>query len=175
MSDSNTALMREAAELFRFYEASHRARGPEHLAKAERNADIATRIEAVLTVPAPVAPPVDMVLHCPSCGIQHIDEPEPVVKTALDPNGVLTWTNPPHRSHLCHGCGHIWRPSDVPTNGVRAVGTKGKADSPIAAPAPVAQTDEQIVKIAVECHHVSPSEFYFARAIERAHGIGGAP
>src|SRR5574340_600312 len=23
------------------------------------------------------------------------------------------WDNPPHRSHLCHGCGHIWRPADV--------------------------------------------------------------
>lgn len=46
-----------------------------------------------------------------------------------------------HRSHLCHGCGHIWRPADVPTNGVAAVKTKGKADSPTvttqpAAPAP---------------------------------------
>ncbi len=29
-------------------------------------------------------------------------------------------------------------------------------------------TEEEIVKIAVECHRVSPSEFYFARAIEAA-------
>ncbi len=38
-------------------------------------------------------------------------------------------TGLPHRSHLCHGCGHIWRPADVPTNGVVATKTKGKADS----------------------------------------------
>lgn len=38
-------LLTEAAELFRTYEQSHRVRGPEHLAKAERNADIASRIE----------------------------------------------------------------------------------------------------------------------------------
>lgn len=39
---------------------------------------------------------------------------------------------PSHRSHLCRpedgGCGHIWRPADVPTNGVAAVKTKGKRD-----------------------------------------------
>lgn len=83
---------------------------------------------------APTAAPLDMVLHCPACGLQHIDAPEPAVRTALDPNGVLGWPNPPHRSHLCHGCGHIWRPADVPTNGVAAVKTTGKADSPIAHP-----------------------------------------
>lgn len=65
--------------------------------------------------------PIDIVLHCPACGLQHIDAPTP------------GWTNEPHRSHLCHGCGHIWRPADVPTNGVPAVKTKGKADSPIVA------------------------------------------
>ena len=43
-----------------------------------------------------------------------------------------TWTNPPHRSHLCASCGHTWRPADMPTEGVRAIETKGKADSPLA-------------------------------------------
>jgi hypothetical protein len=70
---------------------------------------------------------VDIVLHCPSCGLQHIDAPDD-----RTPN----WKNEPHRSHLCHGCGHIWRPADVPTNGVSAVATKGKVDSPIHIPAP---------------------------------------
>lgn len=60
---------------------------------------------------------IDMVLHCPACGLQHLDE-------ATD-----AWSNPPHRSHLCLGCGHIWRPADVPTNGVRALGSKGQHDS----------------------------------------------
>lgn len=70
-----------------------------------------------------------MVLHCPKCGLQHIDAPD---------DRTPDWKNEPHRSHLCHNpaCGYIWRPADVPTNGVQAVKTKGKADSPIAATAP---------------------------------------
>src|SRR6185312_2507690 len=42
--------------------------------------------------------PIPMVLHCPSCGAQHIDAPEPE-------NG---WDNPPHRSHSCHTCKTVW-------------------------------------------------------------------
>lgn len=77
--------------------------------------------------------PIDMVLHCPACGMQHIDAPEPEFGPSVDGSGDMPlWSNPPHRSHLCHGCGHIWRPADVPTNGVKAVNTTGKADSPIA-------------------------------------------
>jgi rubredoxin len=77
--------------------------------------------------------PIDMVLHCPECGLQHVDKDE----WERDPHDmeqglIQTWKNEPHRSHLCHGCGHIWRPADVATNGVAAVATKGKADSPIA-------------------------------------------
>lgn len=80
--------------------------------------------------------PIDMVLHCQNCGLQHIDAPEPDMGPSYDGSGdAPLWPNPPHRSHLCHGCGHIWRPADVPTNGVQAVKTKGKADSPLAAPA----------------------------------------
>lgn len=74
--------------------------------------------------------PIDMVLHCPACGLQHIDAPG----ADVDANGPCYdhhWDNPPHRSHLCHGCGHIWRPADVPTNGVAAVKTHGRADSVI--------------------------------------------
>jgi predicted RNA-binding Zn-ribbon protein involved in translation (DUF1610 family) len=67
--------------------------------------------------------PTDMVLHCPNCGAQHIDAV------------TETWPNPPHRTHLCHSCGHKWRPADVATNGVAAVKTRGKDDSPIATPA----------------------------------------
>ena len=80
--------------------------------------------------------PIDMVLHCPTCGLQHIDAPD----TNYDPHyeGHMIWDNPPHRSHQCAGCGHIWRPADVPTNGVAAIKTKGKNDSPMAKPAPAA-------------------------------------
>ena len=69
--------------------------------------------------------PIDMILHCPACGLQHVDEPD---------ERTPGWKNPPHKSHLCHGCGHIWRPADVPTNGVRAIKTVGKNDSPMADP-----------------------------------------
>ena len=84
--------------------------------------------------------PIDMVLHCPVCGVQHIDAPEfngtrEDKFPAFGEDPAMSWTNPPHRSHLCHGCGHIWRPADVPTNGVAAVKTQGMADSPLAMPA----------------------------------------
>lgn len=94
--------------------------------------------------------PIDMVLHCPNCGMQHIDAPNhwsdrfdpPPTDGSMDDEERAEfdatvkayedeWTNPPHRSHLCHGCGHIWRPADVPTNGVAFINTKGNADSPL--------------------------------------------
>jgi hypothetical protein len=100
-------------------------------------ADVATawNRRAALVAGAPVqSRPVDMVLHCPSCGLQHIDAPD---------DRTTGWVNPPHRSHLCHGCGHIWRPADVPTNGVAAIATKGKADHPLQVSG--ATSDEQQV------------------------------
>lgn len=70
----------------------------------------------------PAGPPIDMLLYCPNCDHQHIDEP----------NEAAGWTNPPHKSHLCRtddgGCGHIWRPADVSTNGVASLKTKGERD-----------------------------------------------
>jgi hypothetical protein len=67
---------------------------------------------------------LDVVLPCPRCGTLHIDAPD------LEKE----WTNPPHRSHLCKvedgGCGLIWRPADIPTNGVAAVKTRGENDTP---------------------------------------------
>ncbi|HWV44912.1 MAG TPA: hypothetical protein VN039_02615 [Nitrospira sp.] len=76
----------------------------------------------------PAEQPIDMVLHCPSCGKQHIDAPESELTAYADGHETV-WRNPSHRSHLCHGCGHIWRPADVATNGVQAIKTKGKNDS----------------------------------------------
>lgn len=72
---------------------------------------------ADLSRPPMVRPPIRMILFCPSCGVQHVDAPAP------------PWTNPPHRSHLCAGCGHIWRPADVETAGVAEIATKGQDDS----------------------------------------------
>ena len=97
--------------------------------------------------------PIDMVLHCPACGQQHIDAPEPecgafnagalVAGTYCcrrplghdgphhhaPPEDQEAWTNPPHKSHKCHACGTIWRPADVATNGVQSILTRGKADT----------------------------------------------
>jgi hypothetical protein len=66
-----------------------------------------------------VQQPIPMVLHCPKCTTQHVDAPDPD----------KGWTNPPHKSHLCHKCGFIWRPADVPTVGVEKIKTRGKVDS----------------------------------------------
>lgn len=102
--------------------------------------------------------PLNIVIHCPNCGMQHIDKPEPDICVCghsssfhLDEqedisirceHGVLeedidcpcrgftvAWGNPPHKTHLCHGCGTKWRPADAPTNGVEAVQTRGENDT----------------------------------------------
>lgn len=64
------------------------------------------------------ARPVDMLLFCPKCVTQHIDAP----------NAEKNWTNPPHRSHECQACQHVWRPADVATNGVAEIKTRGERD-----------------------------------------------
>lgn len=61
--------------------------------------------------------PIDMILFCPLCYYQHVDEPKG------------EWKNPPHRSHSCKQCGWVWRPADVPTNGVKEIKTQGQHDS----------------------------------------------
>lgn len=63
--------------------------------------------------------PIDMIIVCFNCGERHIDKPDPK----------KGWTNPPHKSHLCHKCGAIFRPADVCTNGVSDIKTKGKNDN----------------------------------------------
>lgn len=88
---------------------------------------------------------VNLILYCPVCTTQHIDAPETDEEYTArlhesswwECGGEKPerWNNPPHRSHLCHECGHIWRPSDTPTNGVAEIVTKGKNDSVPFAPA----------------------------------------
>lgn len=69
--------------------------------------------------------PTDMILHCPRCHTQHIDAPEPLTG----------WNNPPHKSHQCSRCLKtegikvIWRPADIPTNGVAVIKTRGADDT----------------------------------------------
>jgi hypothetical protein len=78
--------------------------------------------------------PVPMILHCPRCHVQHVDEPD---------ERTPDWTNPPHRSHLCHACGCIWRPADIATEGVRSIATVGKADTALNPQAAVQREDEE--------------------------------
>jgi hypothetical protein len=48
----------------------------------------------------------DIVTTCPDCGLLHLD--------------VGAWRDRPHRTHLCAGCGRLWRPSEGHTRGVEA-------------------------------------------------------
>lgn len=66
--------------------------------------------------------PVPLLLYCPACGLQHVDAPDEA----------KNWSNPPHRSHECQGCGHVWRPADVATVGVAEIRSCGRLDrSPV--------------------------------------------
>lgn len=69
--------------------------------------------------PEPEETPVPKVLHCPRCGLQHVDVDDDTGKWA---------TTRLHRKHLCKpsdgGCGQAWRPFDYPTVGVREVSSR---------------------------------------------------
>jgi hypothetical protein len=52
----------------------------------------------------PIELPIPMVLHCPDCKTQHVDEDE--------------WKTKVHRTHLCANCKKEWQPSLCPTVGV---------------------------------------------------------
>lgn len=87
--------------------------------------------------------PVPMLLFCPRCFEQHVDDAmpdvcelcglslaeHPAVGTVPSACFVFTaWLNPPHKSHRCNSCNHVWRPADVPTEGVQAINSKGERD-----------------------------------------------
>ncbi len=79
--------------------------------------------------------PVDMLLFCPNCGEQHVDEAKPDACETCGQNlqgcaceTFTAWLNPPHKSHRCSYCNHVFRPADVPTNGVLQIQTAGKND-----------------------------------------------
>lgn len=64
--------------------------------------------------------PIRAALLCPECKAEHVDAPEPE-------NG---WTNPPHKKHLCHECGHLWTPYPFPTYGVASTETCAYCQKP---------------------------------------------
>lgn len=85
---------------------------------------------------------VDAVLWCPQCFEQHIDEAKPDVcedcghkkQHHLPGTDVSTcerfnpWLNPPHKSHRCNFCNHVWRPAECATNGVLNLAKQGQRD-----------------------------------------------
>ncbi len=142
------------------------------------DADHHRRYEAVVAAFKPLATcesqieagevePLNMVLHCPVCRLQHIDEPAP--EEFDDEGRAVHWTNPPHRSHLCHGCGHIWRPADVATNGVAAVKTRGSADSQPTPSCPdVSQQARELLRTEI-INSPETADFMAAVPLEAAH------
>ncbi|MGB8422243.1 hypothetical protein [Paraburkholderia sp.] len=98
--------------------------------QCQRNANRAEDLLETLVADTPIP----MILFCPKCGTQHIDAVEAALVwtggSAPEPSHEeVTWNNPPHRSHLCHACGAIWRPADVATVGVRYTQTAGERDN----------------------------------------------
>jgi hypothetical protein len=104
--------------------------------------------------------PINILLFCPVCFEQHVDAALPdvcqdcghdkgdhcssleltyCIECASNPPKAcmqfVAWLNPPHKSHRCNFCNHVWRPADVPTNGVQALETKGERDG---SPRPIA-------------------------------------
>jgi hypothetical protein len=88
--------------------------------------------------------PIDVILFCPKCLELHIDKAKPDVCETCGrleiehssrfrvEQACLTfkaWLNPPHKSHRCGNCNFVWRPADVPTNGVAHAKTKGENDT----------------------------------------------
>jgi len=49
--------------------------------------------------------PIALLIHCPQCGMRHIDSGEFATKL--------------HHTHACQDCGHVWRPAKENTVGVR--------------------------------------------------------
>lgn len=140
---------------------------------------MATRQSEASTEPA-AGEVVDMLLFCPQCFEQHIDNAmpdvcetcgkslseHPAVGTATAECFVFkTWLNPPHRSHRCGSCNHVWRPSDVPTNGVQRLETKGNADG---SPRPVAFANGQDFNNAVEVATAKPATDFDRDAVIEA-------
>lgn len=114
----DTGMIREVYALSSRHESEKREWGDKEYAKglADGRAENGAQSRPVCGE----AKPIDMILHCPRCHLQHVDAPD---------DKTPDWTNPPHRSHLCHSCGFIWRPADVATNGVEKITTRGSKDS----------------------------------------------
>lgn len=90
------------------------------LARDTEHLDVYDRISLRVVIHAAEASmrcldnPIRVVIACPICHQQHVDQDE--------------WATRPHRVHRCvagpfgEGCGHEWYVASVPTVGVRAEG-----------------------------------------------------
>jgi len=80
--------------------------------------------------------PINVIIHCPMCRYMHIDKADPNTckncgKKRIEHEPYLIancnneeatsfeeWTNPPHKTHRCLNCNHLFKVANVPTNGV---------------------------------------------------------
>lgn len=79
--------------------------------------------------------PIDMIIRCPSCGFHHVDAPTPdqckncgglqhLHNIEFEPEFIGAcdnfepWLNEPHKKHRCGRCNLVFKPANVPTNGV---------------------------------------------------------
>jgi hypothetical protein len=95
--------------------------------------DDTVELQSMLILPTHEQP-IDMLLFCPACDTQHVDKTDKV------------WTNPPHRTHQCQFCDHLWRPADIPTNGVATISTKGKNDGSASPTLALKERKERIIE-----------------------------
>lgn len=84
------------------------AMGTDHILRerASVRAEVEQELSKDWVARAEVAPVPKHIL-CPKCGLEHIDRGE--------------WETKLHRSHLCEGCQHVWRPFEYFTVGVGAI------------------------------------------------------
>lgn len=89
------------------------------LVALEIDCEYEQRVELEKKLASQPSGPVDLILHCPKCGKQHLDTGE--------------WIDRAHKTHLCKdtqegpdtGCGHLWKPSALPTRGVAQLAGAG--------------------------------------------------
>lgn len=98
-------------------------------------------------VPAEAPSPVPLILYCPMCHAQHIDEGEFATK--------------PHHTHACQapGCPMVWRPAIVPTVGVPFLpGFKNDPQNEPAVPAvrPMTAAESALVGSLLRFHYAEP-------------------
>lgn len=95
----------------------------------------------IVTLASGEVEPIPMILHCPSCGTQHIDKAAPDVcqncgcsdsqhnaEVGICGDGndcdcmcFTAWLNPPHRKHRCGNCNRVFQPSLLRTVGVESL------------------------------------------------------